>query len=69
MEKEKYWKRFNWAILGCANVHSEDENVTIYVDDWSPKINMLVVRHGEIVRSRDLTFVIPFHFDQLQDEA
>lgn len=56
-EKEcQYNKRLNEAIFRRGNVHSEDENVTLYVDGLSPKINMVVAHHCETVHRRDLIF-------------
>lgn len=46
----------NEAILRCDKVHSEDENITLYVDGLSLTINMVVVAHSESFHRRDFNF-------------
>lgn len=54
-KEDKYRKRLNEDTLRCGNVQSENDNITLYVDGLSPKINMVVTHHRQSVHRRYLT--------------
>lgn len=42
-EKEvEYWSKLNKDAARCANVHTTDEKMTLYVDGLDPKIESFV---------------------------
>lgn len=68
-KEENYRKRLNETLLRCGNIHSEDGNITIYIDELSQTINVVVDQHRQSVHRRDLTFERLCHFTKSKDKT
>ena len=55
-DENAYAARINQATYRCANIHSEDEKMTFYVDGLMPNIRTTVARFRENEFRQDMTF-------------
>lgn len=67
--EEGYRKTLNYAVFRCDKVHSEYENITIYIDRLSDMIRMVFARFLESVLRGEMTFKTIEHFAKPQNEA
>lgn len=66
--EEEFQKGLNKAICRWCKIHSEDENISLYVDGSSNTIVTAVARYRKNVHRRNLTFECFCHFSKSEDD-